>query len=307
MDEGGLNGVATAPVPEDQSETSIFDSEADDDEGTSDTVCGADDTAIVHPAEAAIGPVALEVEEEEVEELTGWARLLPNRRSLGVFLTNGALHVLIVVILALIILPAEPNDVLQSLTSKIEAVDTFEDIVIEDVEVQPEQIDATAPLTESPQEMLSDSNALMDININDLEVAAPEVKEILGTTGAPTAVAKGEFGGRSKAGRAAMVAQYGGSVASEAAVQRGLQWLRNHQQEDGSWSYAHSVSGCNCGNQGSAADVRMGATGMALLAMAWGRKHHTGRCVQRLSRIGSQLSIEERKGHARRSRSSKRL
>jgi len=81
------------------------------------------------------------------------------------------------------------------------------------------------------------------------------------------------------AGRACRRAQaelYGGSDATEAAVDRGLNWLARHQYIDGAWNYDHQgATGpyirvpepCNgqCSHVGSAAENRVAATGMALL------------------------------------------
>lgn len=79
--------------------------------------------------------------------------------------------------------------------------------------------------------------------------------------------------GRTPAGRAALVASKGGSPASEAAVARGLKWLAEHQNPNGTWSLIHTVGACNgrCGNPGAVSgddpfnDSLISATGLALL------------------------------------------
>ncbi len=76
------------------------------------------------------------------------------------------------------------------------------------------------------------------------------------------------MGGRSQAGKQALLTRYGGTEASEAAVGRGLSWLKNHQQPGGFWSFDHRTPQCdgNCGNHGSMGNSNMGATALALLA-----------------------------------------
>ena len=50
-------------------------------------------------------------------------------------------------------------------------------------------------------------------------------------------VLKGDFGGRSSAGRRAAVKKYGGTVESEKSVNLGLTWLQSIQRKNGSWSF----------------------------------------------------------------------
>jgi hypothetical protein len=60
-------------------------------------------------------------------------------------------------------------------------------------------------------------------------------------------VMKGLYAGRSAGGRAAALGQYGGrwAKATEAAVIKALEWLKNHQDPDGSWGpkYRASMTG----------------------------------------------------------------
>jgi hypothetical protein len=66
--------------------------------------------------------------------------------------------------------------------------------------------------------------------------------------------------GRSGALKGSLLNRYGGTAETEAAVERGLQWLARQQTSDGSWSFRGPyVSGSNFENRES-------ATAMALLA-----------------------------------------
>lgn len=73
--------------------------------------------------------------------------------------------------------------------------------------------------------------------------------------------------GRDPKARADLVRSSGGTIASEAAVARGLEWLSWHQHSDGSWSLDlfHRAGKCDgrCGNPGQQCNTA--ATGLALL------------------------------------------
>jgi hypothetical protein len=76
----------------------------------------------------------------------------------------------------------------------------------------------------------------------------------------------GGWEGRELAGRRERALRYGGTEASENAVELGLAWLAAHQRPDGSWRFNHHDGPCggSCRNPGSASTTT-GATGLALL------------------------------------------
>jgi hypothetical protein len=87
------------------------------------------------------------------------------------------------------------------------------------------------------------------------------------------------FAGRLPAARAGLLAARGGSAASEAAVERGLEWLALHQARDGSWRFDLSDCRCDggCRNPGTVASTTA-ATGLALLPfLGAGHTHLEGR------------------------------
>lgn len=86
------------------------------------------------------------------------------------------------------------------------------------------------------------------------------------------------FAGRSPAAKQALLKRMGGTDASEAAVARGLVWLKNHQLPDGSWNFYHlHHPRCDCSMPGRLENNPNAATAMALLAfLGAGHTHETG-------------------------------
>jgi hypothetical protein len=86
--------------------------------------------------------------------------------------------------------------------------------------------------------------------------------------------------------RAEMVTQQGGTTLTEAAVARGLRWLANHQNRDGSWSlsgFRHAAD-CKCSGDGH---YRARSPGTALALMPFlgaGQTHLAGRYQANVSR-----------------------
>src|SRR5262249_23474570 len=85
------------------------------------------------------------------------------------------------------------------------------------------------------------------------------------------------FSGRQGPARSRLVRREGGTVESERAVERGLDWLVRHQRPDGPGSPHHKPQ-CRTGRGGPAsphADSDVAATGLALLAMLGAGQSHT--------------------------------
>lgn len=87
------------------------------------------------------------------------------------------------------------------------------------------------------------SSSVSDVNMQSVNLTAPVSNSALKLTGL--------YAARSGSGRMAAVKQYGGSSATEAAVQKALKWLASVQNEDGSWgdqdpTYAHHTVQLTC-------------------------------------------------------------
>ena len=80
--------------------------------------------------------------------------------------------------------------------------------------------------------------------------------------------------------RVAIVKKEGGTTRTEAAVARGLHWIAQHQNANGSWSFDHRGGACQgrCGNPGRLARDVKGATALALLPfLGAGQTHKDGK------------------------------
>jgi hypothetical protein len=98
-------------------------------------------------------------------------------------------------------------------------------------------------------------------------------------SGTAAAVNPAMIAGRSSTARAEIVRQEGGTSATEAAVARGLRWLAQHQNDDGSWSLDrfHKAGECQgrCSRPGFHSDTA--GTALALLPfLGAGQTHRQG-------------------------------
>lgn len=218
---------------------------------------------------------ALRVEREALlEELPGWKRPFRRmafylqdhrsaiqRNSLDYGVSMG-LHIAVLLLLGLIIFETAKHEPDIELESAIEAEGEQTEQLEFDTELTDMQLEPTTVPTVAPSNV--ESEEVVEIDVSDMDPAAN--LELTMTVGLNISVA-GDLAGRSRAGRRALAAQYGGNAASERAVAEGLSWLARHQLPDGSWSFNHThVEGCDCQNAGSLPeDTRIAATGLALL------------------------------------------
>jgi hypothetical protein len=111
--------------------------------------------------------------------------------------------------------------------------------------------------------------------------AAPNADETGGVSGEGAVDIKTPFDGRMPANRRILVEIGGGSAASEAAVEKALDWIRRHQNRDGSWSihaYDRQCKDQTCTGQGAShSDVAATAMGLLpLLGAGWTHQSQEG-------------------------------
>ncbi len=102
------------------------------------------------------------------------------------------------------------------------------------IEVTPPAFEPRSDASSIPMRLASSQLAV------SLPVAAMSAAAQTAASGSPHPA----FASRQAAARAEGVARHGGSGESEAAVERGLDWLARHQATDGSWRF--DLSGCQC-------------------------------------------------------------
>jgi hypothetical protein len=137
----------------------------------------------------------------------------------------------------------------------------MEQALVEEFEPQPQE------LVEVPQEVFSPESLM--------EVAEPVQAEIAAVD-VPIA---GMLSGRAGTSKEALLAAFGGTMATEDAVQLGLRWLAKQQQSNGSWSLRGPYS------DGALSENRTAATAMAMLAFQGnGNTHLSGPYKDRVER-----------------------
>lgn len=213
-------------------------------------------------------------------------------------MTSFVIHVLLCLVLALSTLPplpisstfsllSEPPPA-ESLEESLDLEETSFELAAEDLsqEIETAALDSalSAPLPNAAAVAPAvDLSALLATS----SIATPTDVNLSIVTGVGTA-------GRTDAGKAALVAAKGGSPASEVAVARGLKWLAEHQNPDGTWSLIHDQGSCRgrCDNPGRVPGDEpfrqslASATGLALLPfLGAGETHERGR-YRRVVRAG---------------------
>jgi molecular chaperone DnaK len=225
-----------------------------------------DDDAEENDVEEEVEPPEIAVSEEDDEWLAE-EQARQRNRALKAMLVNVGLHAVLLLVLALIAIPtpdaAEIFEIVTSMSDELDD-DELEEVVLE----QPDQIEDQTK-AEVVTDVITDTEDQFQIDVNDLAPAMVEVEKAPSETGTSNvAPVTGEMGGRSQAGKSALVTKYGGTAESESAVSAGLLWLKRHQLRDGSWRFNHTVPGCDgtCLQPGTFQASTLGSTSLALLA-----------------------------------------
>ena len=230
-----------------------------------------------------------------VAQLPTW--ITEHRDQAAIVGVSLAVHFLVAMLMALWVLPADYTP------------DFFDLIVTRDAELED-------PVDAEPIAELVQPDELRDLNVNsnlkkllsDLEDGdtSLEMKDPVDRDftlqldpldgDMDSVFRKGEFGGRSEAGKQAALKKYGGTAASEQAVSLGLKWLQSIQQEDGSWNFREQGPGAQ---PGRFQQTEVGATSLALLCYLGAGHTHFEEGPYRetvengLAFIGSQAEISQ--------------
>lgn len=198
--------------------------------------------------------------------------LRSRRRELITATVSFLMHIVVGLLMAAWLLPASArNEVLQLIGAKVDESELIENPEELIQIVQPDKIQ-NLNMDSTMQQMLAE----LDKGKNRLQIDAPDPGELTLPLDDLAEVPeipykKGDFGGRSEAGRRAAVSHFGGTEESEKSVSQGLDWLQKIQQPDGSWSFGKVGA---AGQPGSFATTDMGATSMALLCFLGGGNTH---------------------------------
>lgn len=196
-----------------------------------------------------------------------WARLDRAIRSSPPFTASLSVHVLVLLALALWIVRDRDDDKMTldlsfASPNVVESPDPGIDIVApEEPEVEPEPDEA---MTEEPP-------------VEDPIAAPPVITDMVDEAGGASETVAPVVGslldGREEGRREALVTEFGGSDATEAAVARALEWLvRQQDKRDGLWSLQGPYV------DGGSQENRLAASAMALLALQGaGNTPDTGR------------------------------
>ena len=202
------------------------------------------------------------------------------------WLTSGLFHLAVLILLARLVLPL--SDSLPPPLLATQALEPPDEIALLDDPLE----ELTADDALDPSELAPIDKLAAELEVSSFdETPAPSLTvELfdLGHEAIPTTDLLNEVGsasgrgleGRGAAARQRLVEQRGGSVASEAAVARGLEWLARHQMKDGGWNFDHRHGDCQsrCSQPGNMHAARHGATALVLLPfLGAGQTHKEGK------------------------------
>lgn len=186
------------------------------------------------------------------------------------WLLSAAVHLLIILLLALIWVARRPDRAIELEAELIQAAG-------QQLDEQPMLVDAGGANNDEQIVTLDELPPVDD------PFATPPEMEVNPLGAVPiTPLAATEIGmaldGRQEGSRQQLLAAFGGNAQSEAAVLAGLKWLARQQRPDGSWSLIGPYP------DGAASENQTAATAMAMLAFQGaGHTHLTGSFKQQVA------------------------
>ncbi len=169
------------------------------------------------------------------------------------WMVSFCVHLAIILVLALIPIISEPSSVLNLFLNTGDGADG---------DVTAFEIDSGTTLDDAS--LSTEQLSLDTINVESsmpVEIPAIDLSTSISDMSAPASIRLG-LTGRTGAAKEALLGAYGGTKATEDAVELGLQWLARNQSGDGSWSLKGPY------RDGSDRVNRLAATSMALIAFA---------------------------------------
>ena len=195
-------------------------------------------------------------------------------RTAKALVINGLLHAVVLIILGLIVMPVDvpQSFIIQSSMSAEATTESVDEVAMVIPEEPAEEtpplesvaklipqpaFDKAAPSSESDSEPTTQASDETEL-VSTVPVEIPPDTEV---TVIDETVPVSE--------RATMLARYGGTTESEAAVNSALKWLALHQLADGSWCFDHRGPACKgqCTQPGNMPRARVAATGLAVMAL----------------------------------------
>ncbi len=236
--------------------------------------------------------------------LTWWTG---RRSALIVYGVSTLFHLCLLALLAFIAITVQSDT--NEITTILPAVDDEPMLIVDEQSLLSEQLAVAGDSTESTHvnvDAVADLPQPFEVDLEDPFPAAgnplEELQVDLQALIEPSEnQARNDLTGRSEQARAKLLARFGGTAESEAAVAAGLRWLARHQNEDGSWSFDHTRSACTglCTEPGTLRTCQMGATGMALLCfLGAGQTQHEGNYKDQVRRGIEYLVNNMRTGRA---------
>ncbi len=200
------------------------------------------------------------------------------------WLTSFILHVVVIILLAIIPILVPPKEIVNLVAGDAApALDTPTEINLEPLEDFSDALDfEPSEVTEPTLDTLVEAPNLTELpealSMTDILNTADLGVEVSGDLAGAPVTGESDLTGRSLQNKTAR-GNLGASAATEQSVALGLQWLRDHQQEDGSWNFNHQLGPGKrtSPNPGQLEDCKIAATAMCLLAfLGNGQTHMEG-------------------------------